>query len=144
MSRLLWSGYSSGCRRDGGMVYWFLAGLREDGGFWGYVRYRLTRQQENRPFSGDLDKDVLARIADLVRESDQRSPEGTPARFDACHTLVGTSTRSPFRRVFGLQSEALNSVVPRSPAMFTAFVDLLQRTMVDAVARCYDDCERDQ
>ena len=130
---------------DGGIVNWYLAGLREDRGFWGYVHYRTSGRQDNRSFSGTLDNDTFARVASIVEEFDQnRLPDQTPAESDAFDALIGIGIRSSFRRVFELPSGAVDSVDSRSVMVFREFVDLLQPTLVDAVARGYDDCIRDR
>ncbi len=109
---------------DDGSNTWHLAGLRADGGFWGYVHFRTQSQQENRSFEGTLDAETFERVSDLIQKV---------ARYgknDIQHKplvgLIGVGTRFSFRGIFGVRDEVAEPDRPSVVRVYRELIVLIQ------------------
>ncbi len=119
---------------DDGSITWYLAGLRADRGFWGYVHFRTQSQQENRSFEGTFEAETFEQAANLIQviSRDQeitRYVEGEtrPKQWDG---LVGIGSRSAFRKIFCLQDGVAEPDHPSVVRVYGELIALIQPTLL--------------
>jgi len=109
---------------DVGTITWYLAGLKADRGFWGYVHFRTQALKENRNFQGTLDDQTFERVAKLIQEIEQHAAnESKPKPLDG---LIGIGKRSSFRRIFGIRAGVAEPNVPSAISAYDEFRELIQ------------------
>ncbi len=110
-----------------GVRHWYLASLRDDASFWGYVHVRTDALSENRSFDGQLSRSKYTRIRSLV-DSVDADDAGTdaPGFLDG---LIGLGSRSDFTTIVRYNPEP-----PELPnaELFRDIVDLLQPEVISA------------
>lgn len=110
-----------------GKRHWYLASLRADGSYWGYVHIRTVSLSENRSFDGQLSESQYNRIRSLVdstvaTDSDAEDPGSSDG-------LIGLGSRSEFTVVVRYNPEP-----PELPdaEVFRNIVDILQPDLISA------------
>ncbi len=104
-----------------GQRTWYVAALRPDASYWGYVHVRTATTNENQSFDGQLDAQKYEHIRSLVDSADV---SGTDA--DGTETLdglIGLGSHSDFTTIVRYNPEP--SSFPNSE-MFREIVDILQ------------------
>jgi hypothetical protein len=109
---------------DDGSIFWHLAGLRADRGFWGYVHFRTQSRRENRSFEGMLDTETFERVASLIHEIAGYAEDNNQAK--PLDGLIGIGTRSSFRRIFGLRGGVAEPDHPSVARAYGELIDLIQ------------------
>ena len=112
-----------------GQRHWYLAALRPDASFWGYVHVRTITLNENRSFEGQLDPAEHRRIQSLI-ESVGGSELGI-GETGIIDGLIGLGSRSDFTPI--IQYNAESSKMPNAE-IFQEIVDILQ-PVVNSAAR---------
>jgi hypothetical protein len=98
---------------------WYLASLKPDLQFWGYVHIRTDELAENRSFVGQLDELKYTQICNLLDGIKPRISDSDGADWDG---VIGLGTRSKFTTLIRFRS-GLNQL-PNSNA-FLEIVSVL-------------------
>ena len=112
---------------SGGHRGWYLASLRDDASFWGYVHIRTDSLSENRSFNGRLAKSKYDRIRSLVDTVDDDNSE--PESSESFDGVIGLGTRSNFKTV--LRFDPDSPQLPHSE-LFHQIVGILQPDVITA------------
>ena len=99
---------------------WYLASLKPDLQFWGYVHIRTDDLTENRSFAGQLDKLKYKQICNLLDGIKPRISGNDGTHWDG---MIGLGTRSKFTTLIRFRS-GLNEL-PNSNT-FLEIVSVLQ------------------
>ncbi len=111
-----------------GQRTWYIAALRPDASFWGYVHVRTSTLNENRSFDGRIaltDNDQIRSMIDSVRT--HASVVNESGKLDG---LIGLGTHSDFQTI--MQYNCETSTTPNAE-LFRAIVDILQPVVTSAV-----------
>jgi len=110
-----------------GVRHWYVAAIRDDSTFWGYVHIRTTLVNENRSFAGQLAKSKCSQIRSLVHSVNSAQVESERAKN--VEGLIGLGSRSDFKTIVAYDSERPD--LPHAK-LFRELVDMLQPTLIVA------------
>lgn len=112
---------------EDGRRYWYLASLREDASYFGYVHIRTNSLNENRSFAGQLQIEkyrVIRLLIEAIEDSGAR-----PNACEFCEELIGFGTRSNFTEVFRYSSDMPTSANVKA---FHEVIAVLQSSVCSA------------
>jgi hypothetical protein len=110
-----------------GVHHWYLAALRGDASFWGYVHIRTDSLSENRSFDGQLPQCDYHRIRSLVDSVDVADAMSDGP--DTIDGLIGLGSRTDCATIIRYNPEPFT--LPNAE-LFLEVVDILQPHVISA------------